>query len=817
MGSGTSEEPMSSFTVTPVMQQSATTRGNWWPIVGLALTLILTLATSLHTLTHLQRLIIALIMHGQPIRVSRLWVSLRPSDWALVGLDLAVLSLLVYLERAFQMFSALLGTASRLQCLVLLTVIVAWLGQAYLFPGVLLAGDAGSHITRFLEVRTGLAEGAFPLWSNYEYLGSSLLGFTGPLFYLVGGTVDLVFRDATVSTKVVLFTAHLAAGWAFYALLIRFGIDRIAAMLAAIGFAGSFALLHLFLYRGEYPQAFTIVLLVLTFYFAEGLMRGTGSLAVNWFLFALCVGGLTINHQPHALFAGAYLTLFGTTSLLLGRWKWRWLWYFVTAGVAGIGLSLPAVLPILAESDWVMIDPAGGFFHWHWPSGRRLLHLLFWWNSFTEGGTDYWAYVGIVLFGLALFGAIAVLRGRVGQDRRLLAASVAPGLVASLFLANPVVRDVMFIVFFLGILAGIGLEHAARAARPRSRVVLWLAIALIADVAGTSVQPVARTDKEFLIDAGRYLARIAPNERMAAMEIERNGTLHASIGPAGGPVTEYGLVQRVAGVHNMAATRVHNYGVTILEMAADELRRGGVLGEHTLSLLRLMNVTRIVCFTPTAAGCPQHFLGAREEGPLGRVIHLPDASPVVFSRRLVPLAPPPGLDKPMLWADSFDAGVPPQQVSETVDRLDDYIRKLGLARTGNMRAALPVRSLGSWTPDLPDDQPWHPRLTTYQVSLQSVSMEITSDGSGYAQLSHPWYPGNQLRVDGTVVQPLQGTLNLLVVPVHAGVNSIDIEPASTAIRHNSALAATLVFGITIGSALLMGIRERRQRRDRAWA
>src|SRR5207244_7033320 len=145
-----------------------------------------------------------------------------------------------------------------------------------------------------------------------------LLEFTGALTYVVGGILDLAVKDPVCSAKALLFVAHLATGWLFYGLLRRFGIIPPAALVAAIGFSSSFALLNLFLYRGVYPQAFTILFVILLFYAAEGLMRDAKHLARDWLILALSTAGIIINHQPHGLFVIAYLGLFTFASLLLG-------------------------------------------------------------------------------------------------------------------------------------------------------------------------------------------------------------------------------------------------------------------------------------------------------------------------------------------------------------------------------------------------------------------------------------------------------------------------------------------------------------------
>jgi hypothetical protein len=789
-------------------------RGPGWGAVAAVLLLALaSAASSLFTLERLKNAVLAAVDEGRPVGLPVLWASLGPTDAMLAALSAAALVLLIYLERSRRTFSRFLAVATPAQSFAMLTIIVAWLGQAYLFPGVLLGGDSGSHVARFLEVREGLEAGTLPQWTNFDYLGSPLLGFTGPLLYVAGGALDLLVRDPVATAKILLFVTHLAVGWAFYALLLRLGIARVAAMLAAIGFAGSFAALHLFLYRGVFPQALTILFLVLIFYAAEGIMRAGARLWHDWLIFALSVGGMIINHQPHALFAALYLGLFGSASLALGRWDWKRLWALATSGIAGIGISLVAVVPVIAEADWVMIDPEGGLFQFHLPTWRRLSDLVIWRDTRTTWGIDYWAYLGIVLVGLAIAGGFASWRGRLGPEHRLLALAIAPGLAASFFVYNPVVRDIIFILFFAGILAALGFEWLAQAARPASRLPLVVAAALILDVASTSVQPVARSDKAFLIEAGRYLAQIAPAERIAEIGLARDGSIQADIGPGAGPLSAYAMVQRVAGHHNMAATLVHNYAETIVELAAQDLRRDGRVDAPTLALLRLLNVSRIICISPVAMGCPDGFVQARAEGPLGRVIPIADASPAIFSRRLVALAPPAQLDKPMLWPGDFEGGAPAPQVSATEDFLNRYLRDADIAWASHLAAALPVRAVPPESPATAENGPWQAALSGYSVSLQTVSLRVTASGNGYAQLSHPWYPGTEVRLNAKVIAPLQGALDLMVVPLQPGINDIEIGPVSTPVRRYSALAsaASLIIAC-LAAALLAGIARRRKRR-----
>jgi hypothetical protein len=795
--------------------QLAPRRGSNWSAVTMVLAVAIPAAAiSLHTIERLKNVTIALVTAGQPVTPARLFSVVGPVDAVLAAVTVLAALALVYAEWRMRAVSRVLSTANPAQCFAILTIVTAWAGQAYLFPGVLLGGDTGTHIARFLEVRTGLDTGTVPHWTNYQYLGSPLLDFTGPLLYVVGGAVDVVVRDAVMTAKILLFASHLASGWLFYLLLRRLDFGATAAMVAAIGFAGSFAHLHLFIYRGVFPQAFTIVFLVLVFYAAEGLMRETRHLARDWLVFALATAGLIVNHQPHALFVGLYLALFGAASLALRRWRWSWsgLLLLGTAGAAGVAMSLFAVLPILVEADWVMIAPEGGLFGLRIPTWQRLGQLLLWRNTRTTWGIDYWAYLGIAFVGLAFFGAWAALAGRQGDKSRRLALAILPCSVLGFFLFNPVVRDVIFILFFGGVFAAFGMEQIGLAARDGSRVPMFAALAVILDVASTSVQPVARSDKQFLIDAGSHLAATAPDQRVVEIDLARDGSFIANIGPNAGPMSFYSTVQRVAGHHNMAATRVHNYAESIVKRVEHDLRGNGHLTPDTEALLGVLNATRVVCAGSFAMGCPSAFAGTIEEPLLGRVLRVADAGPAVFSRRLVELSPAPEFDKPMLWDDDFETDRARARVGAISGFLEQYLRAAGIASASRVAASLPVRSRPADLPPVSDaDTPWRPKVTRYKVSLERADLTIESDGRGYVQLSHPYYPATEVLINGKHVEPLQGSLDLIVVPIDPGSSAIELRPTTTPIR-SAAMAISAAGGVVaFALAGLLGFYRSRRR------
>src|SRR6185437_10534026 len=98
--------------------------------------------------------------------------------------------------------------------------------------------------------------------------------------------------------------------------------------------------------------------------------------------------------------------------------------------------------------------------------------------------------------------------------------------------------------------------------------------------------------------------------------------------------------------------------------------------------------------------------------------------PAIFSRHLVRLSPPQNLDKPMLWSDSFEAKPPGRTAEGVITFLNRFIARMAPSAADDKASALPVRDLASWSPHLPGAAPWNVQVTRYQVSLESVELDI---------------------------------------------------------------------------------------------
>ena len=703
---------------------------------------------------------------------------------------MASVAIFVRMEVVHRSCARFLSEASWREAFVALTLIVAWTGHSYLFPGVLLGGDTASHISRFLTIQRGLEAGSLPFWTNYQYMGQPLLWFTGPLTYVLCGSLSFLLHDPTAAAKVFLFSCHILAGWLFFAFIRRLGARPVAAMTSAALFSGCFANLHLFLYRGVFPQALTIVFLVALFHAADGLLRGKGRLASNAVVFALATAGLIVNHQPHALFACAYLSLFGAVAVATGFWSLGRLPVLAVSGILGVVASAVAILPTIPEADWVMIEPDSAPFNFRAPSAARLLNLVLWRNTRTTWGIDYWAYIGIGLTACALAGLVLLVSGRLGREAKGAALASACCLALCFFLYNPVVRDIMFLVFFAAVLAAPVIDWALPRMRDRSRLAALGALIVFGDLASTAILPVARTDKGFLLQGGQRMEASSSDRRMIQIEIARDGTPNADTGPDNTAMSYAALVQRLAGDHNMAATRVHNFAMALIKAMEADLRSGSAIGPTTSRLLAVFNVGVVVCTTPVANGCPDRFAGSVRDPVLGATLPVAQASPVLFSQALIRSAGSPSLEKPMIWTDEGDYTKPrTDRIWQAWQVLVDWLAVEAPDLGTRSARVLAVKDLPEGFAAPPPDQAWHPVLQAYTVGVDDMILTVSSDRPGFAQIAHPWFPTTIVTVNGQAVRPLRGATDFVVVGIDHGESVIRLRSGFSVVEKASGIVS----------------------------
>lgn len=701
---------------------------------------------------------------------------------------------------------------------VLGVALLLWFVQAYLYSGLLLGGDTGSQLVRLLDFGRGLRAGEVLFWNNNYYLGAPFLQFYPPLFMWLGGGLYALTGSAEWAPKVLLLALHVVGAWFCFALIRRVGCGRFAALVGALAYAGAWAHGHLILYQGVLPQSVTMALLPAAFFVAELLIQrgslGGAPLVAVWSWLALLSAGLLCAHQAHGLFAGVYLAAYVVLRAFGRDRPIRLLLVAGSAGAAGVVMALFAIIPFIAEQSWVMasVGDGGGFFAWRWPDMEYLRHLLTWYNGRTTYGSDSAAYLGLTVVALGVAAVIPLSRRRHSPVQGW-AVAMLGGLLLSMVWRGSLVREIIFTLFFISMLAAVGTQRLIAAFPERRHLPALILILLFIDLGSTAVQPLARADKDYLLAAGEYLAATAPNQRVA---ISSNRVQDGSdrrplidIGPDALPL-QYASLQTVSGTHNHAATLVHNYAVTILKRAERDLGDYGTLTPDALALLAMLNVGRIVNDTGAALGFPPVIQPTMDEPPLGRVIRIATPSPVVFAPGLVQLAPAITLDRPMLWAEDFKGWTAPQVV-QTSAFLDAFLHAMRYRPETRTAARIPVRERPAGGIETADSQGPEASvaIVDYRVSMGRVDLRVDLSEAGFLQLSHPWYPMLEIRHNGTVIEPLRGSLNLLVVPANQGENVYSIIPRRSALRRLCGWLSAVTLGVVLIAPLAAAVGRRR--------
>jgi len=726
--------------------------------------------------------------------------------WVPLGLlSGGLILLLVAREVRAASLSRALTAAPTPAFLLMATVLLLWFAQAYLYPGLLLGGDTGSHLVRLVHFGRGLQEGKLLFWNNDFYMGAPFLQFYAPLFFWLGGAFYAVTGSAEWAPKLFLLVLQLLGAGFFYGFLRTAGPGRLAALLGALAYSGAWAHGHLLLYKGVLPLALIFTLLPAAFLAAERLLKGRHNLGAAWVGLALATAGLLATHQPHGLFAGVYLAAYvGLRSLTCAR-PFRLLLLVGTSGLAGILVALFTIVPFLAEQHWVMAEPGSAFFVLRWPDLSYLKHLLLWANGATTYASESAAYLGVSVVALGV-AAVIPLRDPKRAPVTGWALIICSGLLLSLVWRGALVRDIAFTLFFAAALAAAGAQRLLERFPTHRHLPAVILIALLLDLGSTAIQPVVRADKNYLLAAGEYLAMASPAQRVVIANNraagDNKGRIELDMGPTALPL-QYAPVQTVSGPHNHAATPVHNYAATAVMRAERDLVDQGTLSAGSESLLAMLNVGRIINDTGRSLGFDASVPGATDEPPLGRVIHIAAAAPVVFAPTLAPIDLPPAIERPLVWHESFRDWTDPQaqRMSAFLDRVLQTMQYQPAQRVA-ARILMPTLPAGDGLTTPGEEAQTAVSVKRYTVSADRVDLMVAVSAPGFLQLSHPWYPTLQVLHNGKHIAPLRGVLNLIVVPALAGDNEYRLSPARSSLRRAVGTFSAIVLVSVLVTPLL---------------
>ena len=768
------------------------------------------LSSTAMSLVTIDRLKYVFRAEGRPT-LGHLLAGLTPLDCGLLGLvglsGLAVLLTGIRYRAAIRLFAG--EQPVWLGCVTAAALV--WMGHAVMAPGLLVTGDAGTHVARVSHLSAAIQGGDSLYWDNYFFGGSTLLQFTGPVFHWFAAATTLVVEDATTAIKICVSIARALAALFAYLLVRRMEVGRPAACLAALFYGGAFQLTYMEVVRSSFPQLINFAAMPAILYCIECVWRrpaALGAPVAGLVLAAVCLIGC---HQPTAMIFAGYAGIFVSVRIWMNPSRRSALPALVVAGVlTGLASSF-FLVPFALERGMTADNFSTGSLISLAPPTAESLHIFAMWGS-AGRGMEYATYLGVPMLLCVIVGGILSLRRTAsGRPKQVLLWWLMFGLaMLSMFVRGAYVRQNTFTLLFLSAAAALGADLLFRT-RPRAVALPLLAFAAVAiDQGPLAMQPWNRADMAGIAAAGRDIARRAADSRV--MEVwYPTGQPDVSVGPDSTPL-HYARVQMLSGPHKQDATPAHNAGTAVLKIASADLKATGTLSATTRNLLALSNIGWVVGTGPAKSGLPNHFAATLPDPILGPYWRILEASPYVVSGRLEQAGRPTSFDSAPFWNTTYDAGSP-----DTAAAIAAVLRFQ--SRMGADPAAHTARTI--LVPAIPPGEAWHggtgeppvTRQRAYTVEPGRVRLSIDADRPGFIRLVHPMAATVSVYRDGEPVPAIADVESLIVLPIHAGVNEIALTASPSRLRQMSLLvSATAV----VASILLLCVGTVRSRRRRGF-
>ena len=431
-----------------------------WGLIGLIGISIAGIEIS--TLGHLKASLISnLQLHGSTITlrsiIAVLTTTIRPTDLLFLVLLAGCLSITVIAEIRQSLLSNFLEWIfARNRRVYLLFVLLAAIGTLYYWvPGYILAGDSSSHVPGAYFATDALKNGRSLFWWNYWSLGGpSFLQFYGPLYFLLAGIMGVVFGDATLGTKALLWSLHIFSGFATFLYVKQISDSGRAAFIAGIIYVYAFAHTHLILWKGALPESLILAFFPLALFYLEKIFRERDRRRALC-AFAATSALLIISHPGMGVYSGWFIFLYILSRLFCDfREIGAKLAPLAAAGLVGVVISSFVVVPMRAEMS---LSVAAGQLSQNpfpgvaLPTLETVKHALVWYNAATGEGHDNIAYLGLTSVLLALFGLCYFL-----PNKNRAAISLTVVLVAALVIEASHIREVIFVLTAISALAGMG-------------------------------------------------------------------------------------------------------------------------------------------------------------------------------------------------------------------------------------------------------------------------------------------------------------------------------------------------------------------------
>ena len=687
-------------------------------------------------------------------------------------------------------------------------VLLVWLGHAVLAPGLLVTGDAGTHVARVSHLAAALRGGDSLYWDNYFFGGSTLLQFTGPLFHWLAAATTLAVGDATEAIKLVASLARALAALFAYLLVRNIGIGRSAACLTAIVYGGSFQITYMESIRSSFPQlinfaAMPAILFGIECCWARPAFFGPAAAGIA--LAAICLIGC---HQPTAMIFAGYAAVFVAARIAMDRRRLSALPALLGAAVATALGSCFFLLPFALERGMTADNFAtGSLLGLALPTADEIRIFLVWGSA--GQGPKYGTYLGLPMLLLCGAGGVFAAFGLGSLAQRRVWLLFFGLALVSLVVRGAYVRQVTFTLLFLACASGMAAEMLT-VALPRWRALpLLLFAAVLLDEAPLAIQPWTRDDMRGIVAAADSLAQRTATSRV--MEVWYwDGKPQVSVGPDSSPLA-YARIQMLSGPHKQDATPAHNAAVTVLKIAEADLKASGALGGTARDLLAIANIGWVVGTGATAPGLPAGFVQTTPDPVIGSYWRIPEATPFLVSARLEQAERPASFGVAPFWNVSFDTDT--GEAANATRAVETFY--------ANMGVNLATRQVRTFIlPAIPAGPDWQfqaagaptARLRAYSVEPGRVSLDLESDRPGFVRLAHPYAATVHVRRDGVPIAATGDIASMIVLPIHAGTNVIVVTGKPSLLRQIS-LGITCVTAIAMAALLGAGAAGR----YRAWA
>lgn len=325
----------------------------------------------------------------------------------------------------------------------------------------------------------------FPFWNPYTFGGVAGLG--DPEFPVISlSFLYVLLTNVPTGFRLAIYTSIIISGLGLLALSKRLGLSAQAALLTAIAFPLSTSVLHRFV--EGHTQYFAVAWIPWVFWAWLGAYRSKSR-------GLLCGLFLALTFYQGGIYILFYILPALIAFIWLAKKPWAALRTTLSAGLWSFGLSAFKILPVL---NWIKEFP-DDFYHVssfslpHWADIylRRHLHGSAILPNQSGGWHEYGAYIGFVIFGLAVLGLSQMKSRRVvrvllvGFAAAVLIASAGPALVpifdAITWLPRSnIIRMAIFSAFTIVLLAGFGLDTLQKHSNKWGRYLVPTLVGLVA-------------------------------------------------------------------------------------------------------------------------------------------------------------------------------------------------------------------------------------------------------------------------------------------------------------------------------------------------